>query len=653
MQAPTTLTALFEAQAQRYAHKCVVASKKNGIYHPVSYPHFWEDVLHVAASLYRIGMRGNHHIAIWSHNCPEWAMMDFAVLSLGAADVPIYPTMSEAEIAYIINDSESTMLAVETTEQLQTVNALAGECPTLKGIILFHESPDVPDCPLPIYRFRQLRTEGKHESPHVRDAVRQALSAVTPDTLASIVYTSGTTGSPKGVMLTHGNFMSNVRDLLAITPLSDADSLVSFLPLSHVFERTVGYYTAIGCGASIYYAESQEKLVENLQEVRPTILICVPRLFEKIRQRLLENLSPFQKPIFDWAQRVGVAYQNALKNEKTPPFWLRFQFRIADRLAFKKVQSRTGGRIRFFVSGGAALSKELAEFFHAMGLLVIEGYGMTESAPVIACNRLKSYRFGTVGKALPSVSVKVADDGELLARGPNIMQGYYHRDRQTQIAIDPDGWLHTGDIAEMDSEGFIRIIDRKKEIIVLSNGKKVAPLVVEETYKNSPYIAQVDVIGEKRNYITALIVPQMDWVQRYLRRKGITVSAPEKMVRDPAVIRLFTDLLKKEGTPLAEFEKIKKFVLLPAEFSIEDGLLTPTLKLKRKQISERYEPEIESMYTTEEPHSADREVITERKNQKEPHGGDREGFPERRNQKEPHGGDREAIAERRNQKEAP
>jgi long-chain acyl-CoA synthetase len=493
----------------------------------------------LAAYLVSRGVKHGDRVAIIGNSCPEWVISDLAILGLGAVVVPIYPTLSRDEIAFILEDS-GAVFVIGDAQEFTLSDVMA--CPACESFFW---------------------------------------PKVGLDDLASIVYTSGTTGRPKGVMLSHGNFLSNVRDILETFPIRQDDVLLSILPLSHVFERTVGYYALLGVGATVIYSDGMEFVSENLLDVRPTVMISVPRLYEKVYDKILLQARGVKKWIFSWAILIGKSAVVFRKHLGRLPFLLRMQHRLADKWVFSKVREKMGGRLRFVVSGGAPLRPDLGVFFEAMGVLICEGYGMTETSPVVSANRLDRYKFGTVGLAFPSNELRIADDGELLVRGSNVMKGYWNLPDETDKVLEKDGWLHTGDIARIDEDGFVHIIDRKKELIVLSNGKKIAPQMVESALLTSPYISQVMVYGDKRSYLTALIVPNQDFLKE-----------------QSDVQQFYTNLLDDLQRHLAPFEKVKKFVLLAKAFSVENNELTISLKLKRKVICDHYQDELDALYTS-------------------------------------------------------
>ncbi|HAR36105.1 MAG TPA: long-chain fatty acid--CoA ligase, partial [Acidobacteria bacterium] len=414
---------------------------------------------------------------------------------------------------------------------------------------------------------------------------------------ATIIYTSGTTGVPKGAMLSHYNLVSNVQALRSVIEFTNKDTALSFLPLSHVLERMCTF-AWIYVGATIAYAESVDTVAQNLVEARPTIMVSVPRLFDKFYARVIDNVlssSSLKKKIFFWALKVGRKHAQKKINKEGISFWLKFRYRLAYKLVFSKIVEKTGGRVRFFVSGGAPLSRDIAEFFYAMGILVIEGYGLTETSPVIAVNRLEDFRFGSVGKIVPGVEVRIAPDGEIWARGPNVMKGYFKKEAETREAFE-DGWFKTGDIGYLDKDGYLVITDRKKDIIVTAGGKNVAPQPIENTLKTSPYIANAVVVGNHRKFVSALVVPDFDKLEIYARENNITFANRQELIGRPEIYEFYMNEVDRLTPHLASYEKIKKITLLDRDFEIEAGEMTPTLKVRRKIVEDRYRHLIDSMY---------------------------------------------------------
>ncbi len=590
-----TIPSVFFEQAQKRPEQAAFQVKRSGHYEPISWKELAVQVDAVAVGLMELGLAHGDRTAILSENRPEWAIADLAILQLGGVTVPVYATLTTEEIGVLLRDSGAKFIFVSSTELMAKVVPLQKEF-DLK-VILF-DSPYAAAGPR-IWWIGELLGTGKTASPETKALLEQRRNAVRDDDLASLIYTSGTTGTPKGVMLTHSNFVSNCRMIREAIPINENDTLLSFLPLSHVFERTAGYYFVISVGGCIAYAENAEAVPKNLVEVRPTVVTGVPRFYEKFHERVLAVLKqapPLKKAIFHWALRTGEEYGHFLQRREQPPVGLRFKQRIADRLVFRQIKERMGGRIRFFVSGGAPLSPSVAEFFFACGVLIIEGYGLTETSPVIAANRLDRFKFGSVGIPLPGAEVKIAEDGEILTRGPHIMKGYYQNPAATAEAIDADRWFHTGDIGVLDANGFLTITDRKKDLIKTSGGKMVAPQYLEAKLKNSAAIDDAVVIGDKRKYLSALLVPNPEQLAKLARELGLPPDSPETWVVHPKINDFFQKQLQTVNQSLAQFEQIKRFALLPQPFSAGAGELTPTLKIKRRVVAERYAREIDSLY---------------------------------------------------------
>jgi len=563
----------------------------------IKYKELRETVRNFAMGLLSLGIKRGDMVGIISENRPEWVFSDLAILSIGAIGVPMYPSSTSNTIEYIMNDSECKAVIVSNKLQLTKVQKIQDNVKSLKYIIVMNEK-DAEDG---VFSFSQIIEKGKQEAPKYESILDDEMKKVKPDDLATLIYTSGTTGEPKGVMLTHNNFVSNVKSALQVISADENDIFLSFLPLSHSFERMAGYYTAFSAGCLIAYAQSIDTVAKDLQEVKPTIMTSVPRLFERIHSRVMKNVdssSPVKQKIFYWALEVGKKYHQAKKERKSNPF-LSAKYKLAEKLVFHKIRSATGGRLRFFVSGGAALPQEIGEFFEAMGILIIEGYGLTESSPVITCNRLDDYKFGTVGKPIPGVEVKIAEDGEILARGPNIMKGYYKNKKATEEAVDKEGWLHTGDIGEFDKQGFLKITDRKKHLFKTSGGKYIAPQQLESLFTRSKFIDQFVLIGDNKTFLSALITPDFEAIREYADAHKIPYEKVEDLAHHPEIYKLIEKDIQTLQKNLASYERIRKFVILDKPFTIEGGELTPTLKVRRKVIEERYANLIKDIYERE------------------------------------------------------
>lgn len=592
------LTTHFYDSANRYSAKAALKEKVNGAYRSITYQEMKERVEQVAVFLLNSSLDTGDRVALLSENRPEWPIVDMGMISAGMVNVPIYPTLTASQVAYILNDSGSKGIVVSSAAQLDKVRALLKDCPQLEWVICLDDCHEIELQGVRLLDYKTLLAEGESLMKTRRAELDARLQLAKPSDTVSIVYTSGTTGNPKGVMLSHSNFASNAVAAAEAMGFNYNQTSLSFLPLSHVLERVVNYVMQY-CGATIAYAESIDTIGDNLQEVKPSAFVAVPRVFEKIYTRILQNIEndkPLKRKIFYWALGIGKQASVYTTRGKSMPTTLAAKHALADKLVFSKIRARTGGNLEFAVSGGAPLMKELAEFFFAVGINIYEGYGLTETSPVICINRPKYVKPGTVGQAIEHVEVKIAEDGEILARGPNIMQGYFNNPDATAEVINQDGWFHTGDIGEIDEEGFLKITDRKKEIIVMSNGKNVAPQPVENKLKTSPYIEQAVLVGNNQKYMAALLYPNFEALEKAAKEQGFKAESPEEMAHSKAV----QDFLRKEIDQLTEefarYEKVKKFALLTEEMTQENDCLTPTLKLKRRVIQNKYESLIHSLF---------------------------------------------------------
>jgi long-chain acyl-CoA synthetase len=593
----TTLTEMFLNTVITNGSNTALMRKVEGQYQGITYQEFGERVKNLALGLASLGVKKGDRVSLLSENRPEWAISDLAILSLGAINVPIYPSLIPKQIEYILNDSEAKVIITSIPDQTSKIVEIMKNLPVLKHIVYMDSPTAINEKML---SFQQVSEKGKaYESKHP-DYYDHAAKAVKPDDPAGIIYTSGTTGNPKGAILTHNNFLSNVQGGVASLNITSADTFLSFLPLCHVFERMGGHFCPLSVGATIAYAESIDTVAQNLGEVKPTIMTSVPRLFEKMYTRVLENAragGAAKQKIFNWAIQIGAKYVKAEAQGKIGGM-LKIKHNLAYKLVFSKLHERVGGRLRFFVSGGAPLPQEIGEFFYYAGIKILEGYGLTESSPVIAVNLEDKFKFGTVGPVLEKgeVAVKIADDGEILTRGPHVMKGYYKKPAETKEAIDNDGWLHTGDIGFLDEDGFLVITDRKKNILVTSGGKNIAPAPIENLLLTSPLIDQVMVIGDKRKFLSALIVPNFEVLQSYSQEQNIPFKNNEELVTNQKINQYVTNEVERLSADLARFEQVRAFRLLSRAFTIEEGELTPTLKIKRKVVEEKFADIINSMY---------------------------------------------------------
>lgn len=591
---PQTLNALFFGAVQRHAGRAAALRyKRDGVWLPIRHTELFERVRHLAAGFRALGIMPGDRVAILSENRPEWAITDYACLTSRCIDVPVYPTLPAHQIAYILRDAGVRMVCCSTPEQLAKIQGIRNELPAIEHVILFDQG-EVPAGVMPMGEVERLGEEPAH---HWSEWENQALTAV-PDDVATLIYTSGTTGDPKGVMLTHGNIASNVVSALEVLALKDGDCL-SFLPLSHIFERMVGHYTMLQGGVVINYATNHETVGAEMPEVRPTFMASVPRLYEKIYARVVEAAESggwLKQRIFAWARRRGLArVERELRGEAVAGE-LGLADRIADRLVFSKLRARTGGKLHYFVSGGAPLNADISKFFLAAGLPILEGYGLTETSPVITVNPPGRIKPGTVGLAIRDVEVKIADDGEILTRGPHIMKGYYQDPEATRAVIDADGWFHTGDIGELDADNYLRITDRKKDIIVTAGGKNIAPQPIESLLKQNPFISSAVMLGDKRRFPIMLLVPNFTTLEAWRVTKGIPHLTPEELVARSDVQEKVEREARKSFRNLAHYETPKKFLLLPREFTIESGELTPKMSIKRKVVEAHWREAIEALY---------------------------------------------------------
>ena len=594
MPQPTTLTGLFLDAVDRYSTKrAALRHKKDGAWHDITHHELFRRVQHTSIGLLELGLEPGDRVAILAHNCPEWAIADFACLTAHLADVPIYPTLPAQQAGYVLRDSGAKVAFVQDAEQLAKVQEVRHGLPALKHVITFDPSLASDG----VGTLAQLIREGAAAEGKYPDWQARARS-VAPDMLATLIYTSGTTGNPKGVMLTHANFTSNVVAALKVLQIGPDDSCLSLLPLSHSFERMGGHYAMFHGGVTINYAESIDLVAANMGEVRPTVMLAVPRLYEKIYARVLENAvagGGLKRRIFFWAKRNAEAWADRVLAGAPVPRGLAAKKRIADKLVFSKLQARTGGRIRFFVSGGAPLSAEIAKFFFAAGLPILEGYGLTETSPVITLTPLERPRVGSVGPAVPGVEIRVAADGELLWRGPNVMRGYFNNEAATREVIDADGWFHTGDIGVIDADSYVRITDRKKDIIVTAGGKNIAPQPIENLVKTNKFILNVVMLGDRQKFPIMLVVPNLATLGAWARERGMSDDADALMAHPDARARIEREVMGCLRD-LASYETPKKFVLIRDDFTIESGELTPTLKVKRRIVEKKYAKEIAAAY---------------------------------------------------------
>jgi len=590
--AVTTLGRLFLNACRTHRKPDRMMVKRDGAWRPIATDEFETTVRRLSLGFQALGLKPGDRVALLSENRPEWVIADFAALTAGGVTVPIYTSLLPDQIRHIVDDSGAKIVVCSDRDLLRKVEAVRSALPSVEHVVLIEG-----EAPAGTLAFAGVLDRGKRLDETSPGSFERSAEAARPGDLASVIYTSGTTGLPKGVMLSHANFVSNIDSLRAAIDFRADDTILSFLPLSHVLERTATFLF-VHSGSTIAYAESIEAVAANMVEVRPTIVVSVPRLFEKIYSRVMDQIlagSRLKRAIFVWALATGKKYAAKVIAHEPVPKHLALKRGLAEKLVYSKITSKTGGRMRFFVCGGAPLSKDIAEFFYAMGLIVLPGYGLTETSPVLTANTLDDYRFDTVGKTVPGVELRIAADGEILARGPNVMMGYYKNEADTREVMK-DGWLHTGDIGRFDDDGFLIITDRKKDIIVTSGGKNIAPQPIENLIQSSPYIANAVVVGSSRRFISALIVPDFDKLETRARAQGIPFRDRAELCRRTELIDFLLDEVNRMTPELAPYERVKRIAVLDRDFDIGAGEVTPTLKVKRNIVEQKYADLIEALY---------------------------------------------------------
>jgi long-chain acyl-CoA synthetase len=596
---PTTLVEVFERVARVHQKPDTLNYKKDGRWIALSSDEVLARARAIAAGFYSLGVRPGDRVALLSESRCEWTLTDAGCQFAGAIGVPVYPTLTPPQVQYILKDSGASALVVADHRKFAELRDVLATCSVIRNIVFFDAEGVEQKDGLTLAQLEERGRAIQAEQPNLIDKISHQ---TRPDALATIIYTSGTTGEPKGVMLTHSNIVSNLIDCAGYFEFSKADSALSVLPLSHIFERTA-MYMYLHHGVKVYFGESLDQIGPNLREVHPTILIGVPRIFEKIFARVKEKTAARGKlnvAMLNWAVVIGREFAKlAIKHQKIP-VGLELKHRVASLLVFSKWRAAFGGRIRLLISGGAALPEDLGYIYLGAGLPIVQGYGLTETSPVITAGALEDNRIGTVGRAIRNVEVRIAADGEIEARGPNIMRGYYNKPEETRAVFTDDGWFKTGDIGSLDDDGFLRITDRKKELFKTSGGKYIAPQPIEQLIKASRFVNQVVLIGNGRKFPAALIVPDWEQVESYVRLKGINASSHTELCRHPRIIDLFERQIAALTPSLAKYERVKKIVLLEHELSIEGGELTPTLKVKRRVIDEKYRDAIDRIYAEAE-----------------------------------------------------
>lgn len=591
---PTTLVELFQLVAKRFKRADTLNYKSGEGWVSISSDELLERAQHIARGLHKVGVRAGDRVALLSESRPEWTLTDAGCIFLGAVDVPIYPTLTPSQVRYILKDSGACILVLPNRQKFDQLKEILPDCADLKQIIFFDSEATVSG----EMTLRQLEDLGRELERAQPDLIEDLAHRICPDDLATLIYTSGTTGEPKGVMLTHSNLLSNLLDSSTQLSFAAGDTALSVLPLSHIFERQA-MYMYLYRGMAVYYCEAMDKIGPNLREVSPTILVGVPRIFEKIYFRIKERAAADGRLnvfVLSWAVSVAKEYARLLINKQQPSPWLRLKHTVASKLVFSRWKKAFGGRIRLLVSGGAALPEELGLVYLGAGIPIIQGYGLTETSPVISSCDLDENRIGTVGRPIRNVQVRIAADGEIETRGPNVMRGYYHKPEANREVFTEDGWFRTGDVGTIDKDGFLRITDRKKELFKTSGGKYIAPQPIEQMIKSSRFVNQVVLIGNQRKFPAALIVPDWELMESYAELKGIKFQTRGELCQDPRIINLFERQVAQYTLDLAQYEKVKKIALLENELTIETGELTPTLKVKRRVIDEKYAAVIDRLY---------------------------------------------------------
>lgn len=584
---PNTINEVFYTAVERNFDR-VMMYKQTAKWIPISSHELYRDVVGVARSLEKWGIHKGDRVAILSENRREWAVADFATQALGGIVVPIYGTLTPEQTAYILRDSGARVIFLSTVAQLQKF--LAAKCQTVIEKAVIMDEASTPDA-IPMHGLMPAGSAGRDPEFDAR------ARSIGPADLATIIYTSGTTGVPKGAMLTHGNLASNLGAALQQLPMAEGDIGISFLPLAHVTARHVDYAWFYQ-GVTIAYCPFIDQLPAALQEVRPTIFVGVPRVYEKMYAQVqLKVQSGVRRALYNWAMKVGHAHRSETLEQKRPA---SLSWRLADKLVFSKVRNGMGGRVRILFSGGAPLARQMAEWFADIGVRIDEGYGLTETSPVIAVNTPAHHKLGTVGIPLSNLEVRIADDGEILVRGPSVFQGYWNLPEQTSQALT-DGWFHTGDIGNLDSEGFLSVTDRKKDLLKTSGGKFITPQPIEKALQMSPWVAEAVVLGDRRKFPAAIIAPDFRMLEPWARNNGVRFTSHEELVTDAAVRALYEGIVAEINQKLARYEQLKKFLLIAEEFSVANGLLTASMKLRRRQVEERYREQIDALYAEPVP----------------------------------------------------
>ena len=592
---PQTLAELFLQAVEKHQLNDALNYKKDGEWKHISSDEMISRIENIALGLYALGLRKGDRAAILAPNSPEWTLADAGCQFAGIIDVPIYTTLTENSVCYIINDSGAKVFFLQNQASFDHLSAIFPECKTLEKFVFFDGKDLTAENAISLEELEKQGADLKIEQPEL---LKELAKTIKINDIATLIYTSGTTGEPKGVMLSHGNIISNVIDACENFAFTGKDIPLSVLPLSHVFERGA-MYLYIFNGMAVHYAESIDKIPENLREIRPTLFVGVPRIFEKVYAKAklkAVQAGGFKEKIFNWAIEIGKEF--ALLNDKKQsiPILLAIKHTLADKLVFSTFREGFGGRLRFCITGGAALSNEIFLIFNGAGISIMQGYGLTETSPVITSSNPINVRLGTVGKPIRNVKVRFASDGEIETSGPNIMLGYFNKPEATRDTFTEDGWFKTGDIGQLDEDGFLKITDRKKELFKTSGGKYIAPSPIEQMIKGSRFVSQVVLVGNERNFASALIVPSFEQVESYAKSQNLSLKTPSEYCENLRIIELFEKEVEEKTKDLARFEKVKRIALLEKELTVEGGELTPTLKIKRRIVDEKYKDVIDKIY---------------------------------------------------------
>jgi long-chain acyl-CoA synthetase len=597
-----TMNDVFRNRVKKYGDRLCVEKKMGGVWHSATWNEYYERSRAFGLGLVSLGLRKGNAVSILSENRLEWLYADMGSLGIGVCVIPVYPTLPSEDIEYIVNNSESKVIVAENKTQLKKILEIADNCPSLEKIIVMEENDAVAHPK--VMSFKDLLELGRKKHADDPSLFEKLSQEVTVDDLATIVYTSGTTGLPKGAMVTHGNIFWVVQSLDAIQPhfASDKDCTVPFLPLSHVFERIAGHFYGMYCGITASYAESLDTLLADFEQKRPTMILAVPRVCEKVYQKIMAQVkeqSPFKQKIFAWGQKVGNRISERREKHKRIPLFLKLKYKIAYTAIFKKLQDKLGGRVTWMTASGAPTAEEIIRFFNAAGITVIQGYGMTECTAPATMQSLADYRIGTTGKPIPGMDIKIADDGEILLKGGNIIKGYWKLPNETRDAFTPDGYFMSGDIGMFDDEGNLLITDRKKDLIITSGGKNIAPQKIENMFKSDPLFTQFIVIGEKKKHLTGLCNINPEEAALLATDEKIKFNNPQELLEDPKFLDIVQKHVDERNSHLAKYESIKSIRIVKSDFSQESGELTPSLKIKRKVVLEKYKYIIDDMYKKE------------------------------------------------------